>query len=139
MQRPIDGHLRERQKILAQASNRNRVHFHGVESHRKSSFDSIEGLMQLTAAGNKAKLLGVKRVERNVHARKTREFQFVGIFRQKHAIRRQRHVINARRARYLSNETNHALAHQRLAARQTKTFHPHACGHTHHACDFLKT
>ena len=138
MQRTIDRHLGKRQKILPQATNRYGVHLHRIKPRSERGLNSVDCLMQLASTRDIAKLLRIKRVKRNVHARKARRREFLSILRQKHAISGKGDVIDARGLMNGANQVNRALAHQGLAARQTEPLNTHARRNANHALNFLK-
>ena len=137
VQRAIDGQLREREVVLVEAAHGHRVDLHGVEAGRQRGIDSIEGLLQLAAARDLLELLGIERIERDVHARQARLLEVGRHLRQQHAVRGHRYVLDAGRMRDSAHEIHHAEAHERLAARQADAADAHARRHAHRLLDLL--
>ena len=138
MQRAIDRHLRKRQKILSQAANRYGVHLHGVKPRSERGFNSVERLVQLASTRDIAKLLRVKRIKRNIHARKTRRRELFCVLRQKHAVGGEGNVIDTGGLMNGANQVNRTLAHQGLTARQTEPFNAHGRRNANHTLNFFK-
>ena len=139
VQRAIDGKLREGKVILMQLAHRNRVDLHGVEPGGQRGIDAVEGLLQIPAARDGMELLGIERVQRDVHARKPRLAQLVGHARQQHAIGGERDVLDAGRIVDVAHQVDHALANQRLAAGQAHAFDAQVRERANHARNLLDT
>ena len=139
VQRTVDGELREGQIILMQLAHRDRVDLHGVEPGGQRGVDAVEGLLQIPATRDGVELLGIERVQRDVHTRKPCLTQLVGHARQQHAVGGERDVLDAGRVVDVAHQVDHALAHQRLAAGQAHAFDAQVREHANHVRDLLDT
>ena len=129
--------LGELQVVLMQASHGHGVDLDGIEAGLERRVDAVERLLQFAPTRDLAELVGVKRVERYVHAREPGGLQVIGHAGQKHPVRGHGDVLDARDVRDVAHQVDHAQAHERLPARQADAADAHAGGDAHGLDDLL--
>ena len=137
MQRPIDGELREFQKVLVQAAHGHGVHLHRIEPCGERRVDAGEGVLQTARARDFAELHRIQGVKRDVDPRKPRCLQIADHAGQKNPVGGHGDVLDALDAGDGVHQLNHALAHQRLATREANRADAEPGGHGHQPLDLL--
>ena len=137
VQRPIDGELRELQKVLVKAAHGHGVHLHGIEPCGERRVDAGEGVLQTARARDLVELHRIQGVKRDVDPRKPRCLQIADHPGQKHPVGGHGDVLDTLNVRDGVHQLHHALAHQRLAAREANRADAEPGGHGHQPLDLL--
>ena len=130
--------LRKSEEILVQGAHRHGIDLDRVETRVEGRIDAVERILHRAHARDHAELVGIERVQRDVHARKPRSFQVGGHARQQHAVRRHGHVHNARHGGKGFDQIDDALAHKRLPTRQANAANAHVRRDLHQAANLIE-
>lgn len=98
--------------------------FTGFSPTPRAASMPAEGILEAPRARDLVELVGVKRIQRDIHAREPRRLQVINHTGQKHPVGGHGDVLDALDTGDGIDQIDHPLAHQRLAPRETNRAMP---------------